>query len=347
MTTANLKKQFIKTKTREIAYFRAGEGKEKKLILVHGNVSSSAFFLPVMERLSDEYDIVAPDLNGYGKTEASPVDAKTGLLNWADDIDALAEVLGFSKFSLSGWSLGGGVVMRYAIEHPEKLVNLILLNPVSPYGFGGTYDEDGKMFDERGLGSAGGFVNNDFLSSLKNKDRGEGQSSMRFIMNNHYFKPGFKVDAEYEEFLLDEIFDMHIGPDYYGGDFQQLAEFPYALPGTKGFNNTLAPQYCNLSNIIDINEKPNVLWFRGDSDVIVADNSYYDFLFLGKIGAIPGYPGEDKMPPQPMVSQTRYVLNKYQENGGEYKEIIMHDAGHACFLEKEEEFVKILKENMK
>jgi len=339
-------KLFISTSRRKIAYYRLGESNKKKLILIHGNVSSGAFYLPLMEKLSDEYDIVAPDLSGYGKTDPSPVAAKTGLLDWANDIDSLAQELGFDKFSLLGWSLGGGVAMRYAIEYSEKLDNLLLISPVSPFGFGGTYDVDGKMFDENGLGCAGGFVNNDFLNSLKSKDRGDGQSSMRFIMNNHYFKPGFKLDSELEELFLDEIFDMQIGPDYYAGDFKQLAEFPYALPGEHGFNNALAPQYCKLEGISDIENKMKILWFRGDSDLIVADNSYYDFVYLGKIGAVPGYPGEDKMPPQPMVSQTRYVFDKYKQNGGEYHEFIINDAGHSCHLEQEDEFVKIIREHV-
>lgn len=341
------KKQFTETKRKKNAYYRMGEGNEKKLILIHGNVSGSAFYLPLMQRLSGEYDVVAADLNGYGKTEISPIDAKTGLLEWAKDVDALSETLGFDKFSLLGWSLGGGVAMRYAIEYSQKLNNLMLINPVSPFGFGGTYEADGKMFDEKGTGCLGGFVNNDFMNSLKSKDRGDGQNTIRFVMNNHYFKPGFKVDAEFEEFLIDEMFDMQIGTQYYAGDFEPLGEFPYALPGKSGFNNTLAPQFCNLSAIADIPNKPNILWFRGDSDVIVADNSYYDVAFLGKIGAVPGYPGEDKMPPQPMLEQTRYVLDKYKVNGGKYKELIIGNAGHGCFLEQEDEFVKLFAEHMK
>lgn len=340
-------KLYIQTETRKTAYYRMGEGTSKKLILIHGNVSSGAFYLPLMEKLSTEYDVVAPDLNGYGYTDATPINAKTGLLDWANDIDEFVKALGFDKFSLAGWSLGGGVVMRYAIEYPESLINLILINPVSPYGFGGTHGVDGKMFDGKGTGCTGGYVNNDFLNSLKNKNRGDDQNSIRFVMNNHYFKPGFTVNNNLEELFIDEIFNMQIGPDYYAGDFKQIAEFPYALPGTKGFNNALAPQYCRLDSIADIDNKPNILWFRGDSDVIVSDNSYYDMALLGKIGAVPGYPGEEKMPHQPMVSQTRYVMDKYQKNGGEYAEIVIADAGHGCFLEKEDEFISQLEAHMK
>lgn len=340
-------KLYIETTTRKTAYYRMGKGNSKKLILIHGNVSSGAFYLPLMQKLSNEFDIVAPDLNGYGYTEASPINAETGLLDWAKDIDALVKELGFDSFTLLGWSLGGGVAMRYAIEYSKKLENLILISPVSPFGFGGTYDEDGKMFDDKGTGCAGGFVNNDFLTSLKEKDRSDNPNAIRSVINNHYFKPGFTLDEELENLCIDEIFEMHIGTDYYAGDFVQIPEFPYALPGTKGFNNALAPQYCRLDSISNIDDKPKILWFRGQDDAIVSDASFYDIVMLGKMGAVPGYPGEDNMPPQPMISQTRYVMEKYKQNGGEYAEVVIADAGHGCFLEKEDEFISQLKKHMK
>jgi hypothetical protein len=51
--------------------------------------------------------------------------------------------------------------------------------------------------------------------------------------------------------------------------------------------------------------KPPVTWVRGDRDVIVSDTSLFDLAYLGKLGAVPGWPGDDECPPQPMVAQTR------------------------------------------
>lgn len=340
-------KLYKETSRRKIAYHRMGEGNSKKLILLHGNVSSSTFYLPLMKRLCDEYDVVAPDLNGYGATEPSPINAKTGLLDWAMDIDSLASTLGFDEFSLLGWSLGGGVAMRYAIEYNQKLTNLILISPMSPFGFGGTYDEDGKMIDKKGLGSAGGFANPEFLASLIHKDKSDADNTARATMRKSYFKPGFTLDKEWEDLFVDEMLCMQLGPDYYPGDYKKILKFPFVLPGKRGTNNALAPQYANVSAIADIKNKPQILWFRGDSDILVADGSYADLAMLGKMGVVPKYPGEEKFPPQPMVSQTRYVFEKYKTNGGEYKEFVIADAGHSCHLEKEDEFVRLIKENIK
>jgi pimeloyl-ACP methyl ester carboxylesterase len=78
-----------------------------------------------------------------------------------------------------------------------------------------------------------------------------------------------------------------------------------------------------------------VLWVRGSDDQIVSDNSFFDLGTLGKLGFIPGYPGEAVYPSQPMVSQTRYVLERRQ---GAFTEVVMADTGHSPYIEKPQEF---------
>jgi hypothetical protein len=72
----------------------------------------------------------------------------------------------------------------------------------------------------------------------------------------------------------------------------------------------MSPKYLNLSGIADINPKPPILWVRGDRDAIVSDSCMRDIGYLGKMGYLKGWPGEANYPPQPMVTQTRYVLEK-------------------------------------
>jgi hypothetical protein len=84
--------------------------------------------------------------------------------------------------------------------------------------------------------------------------------------------------------------------------------------------------------------KPPILWLRGADDQIVSDSSLFEFGTLGKLGAVPGWPGEEVYPPQPMVSQTRAVLDQYAANGGRYWEVVLADTGHTPYIEKPEEF---------
>ena len=93
-----------------------------------------------------------------------------------------------------------------------------------------------------------------------------------------------------------------------------------------------------MSKLFAIDPKPPVLWVRGANDQIVADGSMFDIGTLGKMGAVPGYPGEDVMPPQPMVSQTRAVLEQYAQSGGEFKEVVFDECGHTPYIEKPDAF---------
>jgi hypothetical protein len=59
----------------------------------------------------------------------------------------------------------------------------------------------------------------------------------------------------------------------------------------------------------------------------------------GKLGAVPGWPGEAVYPPQPMLGQTRAVLEKRQaKSGGTWQEIVIPECGHTPFVEKANEF---------
>ena len=61
--------KYITTSRLKTAYYRAGEQNKKKLMLVHGNLSSSVFFLPLLSPLSQYFDVVIPDLRCSGRLE--------------------------------------------------------------------------------------------------------------------------------------------------------------------------------------------------------------------------------------------------------------------------------------
>ena len=83
--------------------------------------------------------------------------------------------------------------------------------------------------------------------------------------------------------------------------------------------------------------------------MIVSDNSMFDFGTLGSLGYVPGWPGNEIYPPQPMLLQTRSVLEKYAQAGGCYVEHVIEGAAHGVHIEKPSEFNQLfhsfLKEN--
>lgn len=316
------------------------------VVFLHGNVSSSRFFEDIMVSLPEQYRAIAPDLRGYGDSETKPVDATNGLGDFEADLRALVSELGLgTPFTLVGWSNGGGVAMRYAIDNPGAVDSLVLVNPLSPYGFGGTKGEDGTPCFDDFAGSGGGLGNDAFVGGLADRDRSEGgEASPRKILRTYYVAPSHTFDAEREESYLTGMLDTVTGAENYPGNATTSENWPGVAPGETGVNNAISPKYCSLEEITDIDpdEKPPVLWLRGDSDQIVSNESLFDVGTLGQMGQIPDWPGDDVFPPQPMVEQTRAVLEAYADAGGEFEEVVFGKTGHAPHVEVPGDFLNRL-----
>src|SRR5215218_10730654 len=110
--------------------------------------------------------VLAVDLRGYGDAEPLAVDATRGVRDWADDLAALVDVLGLDRVHLVGWRMGGGVVLKYLLDAPERVASVALVAPVSPYGFGGTAGPDGARVHPDGAGSGAGAANPAFVAAL-------------------------------------------------------------------------------------------------------------------------------------------------------------------------------------
>jgi pimeloyl-ACP methyl ester carboxylesterase len=145
-----------------------------------------------------------------------------------------------------------------------------------------------------------------------------------------------------EDALVDGMLEMATGDDYYPGDQVASPNWPGTAPGSRGVNNAISPKYCDLSGFAEIGDRPGVLWIRGDADAIVSDASLVDLGHLGALGAVPGWPGQDLYPPQPMVGQMRAVLDRYQAAGGRYTERVLARCGHSPHLERPEDFTEIV-----
>ena len=332
--------QAVQTTRLQMNVLTAGEPHGEPVVLLHGNVSSARFWEETMQALASQGAYaIAPDLRGYGDTQARPIDATRGLRDWSDDLHSLVEALGIGPFHLVGWSAGGGIAMQYAMDYAAQVRSLTLVAAMSPFGFGGTHGVNGEPNYADFAGSGGGTANPDFAQRLLSGDRGaDSPNSPRNVMNTFYFKPPFRPAPAREEVFVEAMLSTKVGDDFYPGDMVASANWPGVGPGARGINNTYSPAYCNLSDFAAIEPQPAVLWIRGADDQIVSDTSFFDFGFLGQLGFVPGWPGMEVYPPQPMVSQLRHLLETYQAQGGAYSEVVLTECGHSPHIEKPEEF---------
>lgn len=307
---------------------------DKTVVLVHGNVSSALFWQQTMLDLPADLRVVAVDLRGFGGSETKPVDATRGLRDFSDDLAALLDALGIPTAHLVGWSMGGGVILQYALDRPA--LSLTLQAPVSPYGFGGTRRDGSRMTDDD-AGCGGGGGNPDFVQRLRAGDAGtDAPTSPRNVLRGSYVAPGY--ESEHEDVWVASMLTTSTEPGNYPGDAVPSENWPGFGAGGTGVLNTMAPKHFDVSGIVDLAEKPPVLWVHGDADAIVSDASFFDINHLGAVGAIPGWPGADIAPAQPMVSQTRDVLDAYAAAGGLVTELSWEGVGHSPHLERPAEF---------
>ena len=333
-TLPGITSQMVQTDRLAIHVLLSGPEDGAPVLFVHGNVSSATFWEETMLALPAGFRGIAVDLRGYGDTETLPIDATLGLSDMVDDIDSLVQALGLGQYHIVGHSMGGGVVMKYTIAHAADLLTVTLVDPMSPYGYGGSKGADGAMTYDDGAPTG---INPDFVQALADGDRGlENPMSPRNVFRQFYVKPPFI--PEREETLIGSMLTTRIGDDWYPGNSVPSTNWPGAAPGDKGVLPAFNRKYFNASALPSIEPKPPILWIRGADDLIVGDMALFDLAALGAMGAVPGYPGVEECPPQPMLAQTRAVLEAYQAQGGVYQEVAIADAGHSPYLEKPAEF---------
>ena len=308
-----------------MAVREAGVG--EPVVFVHGNVSTGGVWDEQLAALPDGLRGVAVDLRGYGETEVEPVDATRGLRDFSDDLRALIEVLALGPAHLVSHSMGAGVVLQYACDFPAEVRSLALVAPMSPYGFGGTRDEDGTPCHADFAGSGGG-TGQPGAAQAHRRERPDHRAH-RLAARGHPVPvlPSPETVRD-EEAILEAMLTATVGPDNYPGDAAASPNWPHAAPGTRGVLNAFSPKHCNLSGFATCGCRAPVLWLRGARDAVVADASPLDFAVLGRLGVVPGWPGAEVYPPQPMVSQLRKVLTTYAGAGGSYREEIWDGAGH-------------------
>jgi haloacetate dehalogenase len=117
--------------TQEVTIRVRHGGSGRALLLLHGHPQTHAMWHAVAPRLAADFTVVCADLRGYGESSKPPTTddhepySKRAM---ARDQVELMRRLGFDRFSVAGHDRGGRVAYRLALDHPERVEKLAVLD---------------------------------------------------------------------------------------------------------------------------------------------------------------------------------------------------------------------------
>jgi pimeloyl-ACP methyl ester carboxylesterase len=125
----------------ETLVYREREGGETKVLLIHGNMTSSKHWDLVIDNIDEKYKLYAVDLRGFGGS--SYHNFIMSIKDFSDDVKLFVDEIGLKDFAIVGWSTGGAVAMQFVADYPGYCNKLILLASESTRG----YPFDGKIIE--------------------------------------------------------------------------------------------------------------------------------------------------------------------------------------------------------
>ncbi|MEU0413413.1 alpha/beta hydrolase [Streptomyces griseorubiginosus] len=117
--------RFVAVDGLQIHYKRAGRG--PALVLLHGSASSLQHFDRAAALLSESFDVIRPDLPGCGLTGPRK-DRDYRIPAYTATVADFLEALGVPHYAVVGNSLGGNIAWNLALDHPERVTGLVLVN---------------------------------------------------------------------------------------------------------------------------------------------------------------------------------------------------------------------------
>jgi len=124
MTDATVQSGYIAANG--LNYYYEIHGGGEPLLLLHGGLGHIGMFEPALPQLARERCVIAVEMHGHGRTALG--DRPISLVDMGDDMAVIIRELGYDNVDVLGYSLGGGVALRFAVQHPGMVRRLALVS---------------------------------------------------------------------------------------------------------------------------------------------------------------------------------------------------------------------------
>ena len=201
-------------------------------------------------------------MRGFGDSDPLPLDATRGLADWADDTAALLDALDVTAPPTS-WAGRPAARRSPPSRSTAPVASLTFLDPVSPYGYGGTHADGTPASRTAPARAAAG--------STPSSSRAWGRATppptarpRRATCCAPPTSPSHRApEPSARTCWSTEILKSVTGDNDYPGDSTASENWPGFAPGTRGILNALSGKHCNWAGIVDLDPKPPVLWTHG------------------------------------------------------------------------------------
>lgn len=270
-----------------LAYLESGSG-EQTLLLIHGNMSSSVHYLPLIKRLPEDIHVISVDLRGFGdSTYNKPFNS---LHDLADDVVLFIKGLELkTPLTVAGWSAGGGVALSLASHNPELVEKLILIDSMSYRGLP-IFEKDEKgqpiltaPYKNKEAMAKDPVQVAPVLSALERDDR----AFMEFVWNMAIYNVN-KPTPEENKIYMDETFkqrclvdldwaltqfNIGVGPNYSGilGD-KSIVNLRAKLLAIYGLDDKTVPEFMARETVGAVGKRGKLITYKKCGHSPLVDN---------------------------------------------------------------------------
>lgn len=238
----NVQLKSVEIHNGETLGYREREGGEQVLLLIHGNMQSSKHWDILIDSLDSAYKVYAVDLRGFGISSYNePFDS---LKELSEDVKSFTDKLGLGRFSVMGWSTGGGVAMQLAADYPDSVEKLILLASLSTRGYPlYNLDDNGQPILSERLKTKEDikadpvrYIPITAAYAQKNKEM------LRMIWDSLIYTHNKPSEEKYEEYLDDMLTQRNLLDIYHANNrFNISGEHNGLTEGTEEIKNIKSP----------------------------------------------------------------------------------------------------------